>query len=119
MAIHHFDVATEGLRKTHQWIATLGFWQVEISVEKPKYGYKPDQIQWEEWNRPLDETYIVKITVTYKNRVWKIERLISEPMFDRLKVTAKFLRLEKIAVGVSATYKKIINTIKVLATRKG
>ena len=119
MAINHFDIATEGVRRDHQWIATLGFWQIEITAERvPQYGYRPDQIQWKPYEGPIGENYIITIKVKYKNRIWKIERLVSEPLFNRLKVIAKLLYIQKIGIIVSAAFKKILNTIKVLANRK-
>lgn len=33
--INHFDIATEGLRKDHRWIARLGFFSIEVTPVPP------------------------------------------------------------------------------------
>lgn len=123
-AKQHFHIATEGVRSCNPCIlATFGLlgFDVDIIVTPPTRvdkGYAHDQIRWEEYNGQIGDNYIITIKVTHNNRVWKIERLISEPLFDRLSVWAKFLRFEKLRIGVSAVYREIINTIKVFAKRK-
>lgn len=126
MAINtcHFNIATEGVRSCHPCtIASMGMLGFDVTVvvtpPREKRAYHPDQIGWEEYNGNLGDTYIVTIKVTYKNRIWKMERLISEPLFDQLKVWARFLRFERARTMVRASFSKVINTIKVLATRKG
>lgn len=34
--INHFDIATEGLRKDHRWIARLGFFSIEVTPIPPQ-----------------------------------------------------------------------------------
>lgn len=120
----HFHIATDGLRSCNPCVvATMGMlgFQVEVTTEKVKYSpyRKPQTVDWQDYNDIVGDKYLIKITVTYKNRKWSIERLISEPLFDRIRVVAEFLRMEKLTASVTAVYRGLLNNIKVFAKRIG
>lgn len=117
MGINHFDIATEGIRKNHQWIATLGYWLLDITVEKFQPSNRYEAYEWEEWNLPLDH-YVITIRVKHKGKTWTLQRGMSDQYYERIKILATFLRFEKARAVIKATYIKMINTIKVLAKRK-
>ena len=109
--MNHFDIATEGLRKDHRWIARLGFFTIEVTpVEPPKTELGGGGVFYSE------PTYIVTIKLVYKGKEYTQSREIMQSglntlekvivffkgvgnVWDRVKISAEFVKsyLSKLA----------------------
>ena len=137
MGINHFDIATEGVRKTHQWIATLGIWNVILDLTiGPVDGYYGDEaevdngqpsptqklgaehVEWEDYY-PQASKYVVTITVKRNGKKWQIKREFKRGVIEKIRAIANFIAIKRYRTEVFAEFsKKIYKYIKVIAKHK-
>lgn len=91
----HFDIATEGLRKDHRWIARLGMFQVEVIVEPTR----PTDTGGAWFGEPQSR---ITVRVTYKGKSYEQSMLTPIPDVSLIGVVAKIAGIKRKIIEVFA-----------------
>jgi hypothetical protein len=115
----HFNIATEGVRLDHRFIATLGMLSFEVT---PEFEY-PEAYLGGGTGLPtyIQPTgYTVRVSVSMKGKTYSQTKYFTKSQYDAFKVSISFMR--RIGASIELTSKfvgnKLLSIVKVFARVK-
>lgn len=139
MPSFHYNVATEGVRAGHKFLAVLGFkklFGVEIIItpDPAEHGAyadsflktDPKQVSgggmiiqpWQDYVPELAK-YHITIIVTRGDKKWRLDKIVEHRHFNPIRILVNFIKTKQYRTAVSAKFIKMLNKyISIFARKK-